>query len=156
MRHCKASRVRRRVGEGLALALLVMLAAGCAEKSPVAPVSGKVLYNGAPLPYGNVTFQPAAGQPAGGAIEADGSFRLSTFREYDGAMVGAHKVRISCYTSQSPGQKERKAGEASLGKLLIPINYTYADQSGLTVTVPPEGTTDIVFELKGPKQTFPK
>ncbi len=157
MQACKALNSPRRIAVGLGIAVLLLTNPACSKRSPVAPVSGRVLYNGAPLPYGNVTFQPAAGQPAGGAIEEDGSFRLSTFREYDGAFVGPHKVRISCYTSQSPSQKNKKAvGEASLGALLIPADYTFADKSGLTATVPPEGTSDIVFELKGPKQAFPK
>jgi hypothetical protein len=102
-------------------------------------------------------FQPAAGQPAGGAIEADGTFRLSTFSEYDGALVGVHKVRVTCYTSQSPSQKDKKTvGEATVGDLLIPADYTFADKSGLTATVPPEGVSDIVLELKGPKRAFPE
>lgn len=146
-----------RLAGACSAALLLLTAAGCDKGPPVAPVSGKVLYNGAPLPFGSVMFQPSAGQPAGGAIEPDGSFRLSTFREYDGALIGTHQVRISCYTSQSPSQKNKKsAGEASVGQLLIPANYTFADQSGLTATVPAEGATDIVFELKGPKRAFPK
>ncbi len=139
------------------LVVLLGATAGCKKSAPVAPVSGKVLYNGAPLPYGSVMFQPSSGQPAGGAIEADGTFRLSTFSEYDGALIGPHKVRISCYTSQSPSQKNRNTvGEASVGQLLIPPGYTFVDQSGLTATVPAEGAADIVFELKGPKREFPK
>jgi len=142
---------------GVLFVALLGAASGCKDQPPVAPVSGKVLYNGAPLPYGSVMFQPASGQPAGGAIEPDGTFRLSTFSEYDGALIGPHKVRISCYTSQSPSQKNRKnIGEASVGQLLIPAAYTFVDQSGLTAEVPAEGATDIVFELKGPKRQFPK
>jgi hypothetical protein len=142
---------------GLAAMTLLPAWQGCAKGPAVAPVRGKVLYNGEPLPYGSVMFQPAAGQPAGGAIEAGGTFRLSTFSEYDGALVGAHKVRITCYTSQSPAQKNKKTvGEATLGTLLIPADYTFADKSGLTATVPAEGVSDVVFELKGPEREFPE
>jgi hypothetical protein len=143
---------------GLWLATLsAALLAGCNYKPVVAPVSGKVLYNGQPLPYGNIVFQPSKGQPAGGAIQADGSFRLSTFREYDGAIIGPHKVRVSCYASQRPAAKANKGGgEATLGESLIPSQYGFADTSGLTADVKAEGNDSFVFELTGPKRTFPQ
>ncbi|MCC6492824.1 MAG: hypothetical protein IT424_07370 [Pirellulales bacterium] len=131
------------------------LLAGCSRGPNVAPVSGKVLYNGEPLPYGNVVFQPPQGQPAGGAIQPDGTFRLSTFEEYDGAIVGPHKVSVSCYSSQNPAHQFAKTvGEATLGALMIPEQYAFLDQSGLTAEVPAGGTDSIVLQLKGPPQTF--
>lgn len=130
---------------------------GCNSKPAIAPVSGKILYNGQPLPYGNVVFQPSKGQPAGGAVQPDGSFRLSTFSEYDGAIVGPHKVRVSCYASQRPSAKANKGGgEATLGESLIPSQYGFADSSGLTADITPEGNDSLVFELAGPKRTFPQ
>jgi hypothetical protein len=112
----------------------------------MAPVTGKVLYNGKPLEFGSVTFQPPSGQAARGKIQSDGSFSLSTYRPGDGAVVGSHKVRITCYESQ--GRTIAKgAGEQSLGKLLIPERYTFFDQSGLTAEVRPDPSGPIVFEL---------
>jgi hypothetical protein len=138
-------------------ALGVALLLGCNAKPAVAPVSGKILYNGQPLPYGNVVFQPSKGQPAGGAIQSDGSFRLSTFREYDGAIVGPHKVRVACYASQRPSAKANKGGgEATLGESLIPSQYNFADSSGLAADIKPGGNDSLVFELTGPKRTFPQ
>jgi hypothetical protein len=139
------------------VAAAILLSAGCSKGPAVAPVSGKVLYNGEPLPYGSIMFQPASGQPAGAAIEPDGTFRLSTFSEFDGAIIGPHKVKVTCYTSQRPSEKaQKKVGEATLGQLLIPLQYTFLDQSGLTATVPAEGAGSLVFELTGPKRSFPK
>lgn len=43
-----------------------------------------------------------------------------------------------------------QGGEQSLGKLLIPVNYTLFDQSGLTAEVKAEGNQSFVFELRGP------
>jgi hypothetical protein len=140
------------------LALLSLAAApGCDDNPPVAPVSGKVLYNGEPLPFGNIMFQPEQGQTGGAVIQPDGSFRVSTFSEYDGAIVGSHKVSIACYSAQSPAaQAKRTGGEMSLGESLVPAHYSFLDQSGLTAEVPPEGTESLVFELTGPPRTFPK
>ena len=143
------------------ISLLVLLAfaplLGCEDKPPVAPASGKVLYNGEPLPYGNIMFQPAQGQTGGAVIQPDGTFRVSTFSEYDGAIIGSHKVSVACYSSQAPSMKAKQTGgEMSLGASLIPAQYSFLDQSGLTAEIPPEGNASLVFELTGPKRTFPK
>ena len=138
-----------------ALAALVALV-GCNDRPDMAPVTGRVLYNGQPLPYGSIVFQPPRGQLAAAAIQTDGSFRLSTFAENDGAIVGPHKVSVTCYTSQRPSEKtQKKVGEATLGELLIPSQYTFLEQSGLSAEVPPSGADDLVFELTGPKRDFP-
>jgi len=113
------------------------------------PVSGKVTYNGQPLKFGSVTFQPRSGQPARGEIQNDGTFTLSTNKEGDGAAVGMHQVRIACYESQRAA-KPAGGGEQSLGKLLIPVHYTLFDQSKLTAEVKPDGNEPFVFELRGP------
>jgi hypothetical protein len=134
----------------LPIALLAMvLLAGCDRGPRVVPVTGKVLFNGTPLEFGSVTFQPRSGQPAQGEIQSDGTFSLSTFRPNDGAVIGSHKVRIACYESQRPNAT-RAPGEQSLGQLLIPGKYTLFDQSGLTAEVREEGNVPFVFELTGP------
>jgi hypothetical protein len=115
----------------------------------MAPVTGKVLFNGRPLEFGSVVFQPPSGQPAQGEIQADGSFTLSTYRANDGAVVGPHKVRITCYESQRPGTV-KGPGEQTLGKSLIPEKYTLFDQSGLTADVTAARTEPFVLTLTGP------
>lgn len=137
--------------------LALLLVAGCDDKPAVAPASGKVFYNGQPVPYGAVMFQPAKGQPAGAAIQPDGTFRLSTFSEFDGAIVGPHKVTVSCYTSQRPSEKSKKTvGETTLGESLLPSQFAFFDQSGLTAEIPPEGNESVELQLTGPKVVFPQ
>jgi hypothetical protein len=139
------------------LALWIAAIMGCDDNPAVAPASGRVLYNGQPVPYGNVMFQPAQGQPAGAAIQPDGTFRLSTFAEYDGAIIGPHKVSVACYSSQRPSEKTKKAvGEATLGESLLPSRYAYFDQSGLTADIPAEGNESLEFNLSGPTKAFPQ
>jgi hypothetical protein len=113
------------------------------------PISGKVIYNGQPLSFGSVTFQPTSGQPAWGEIQSDGTFVLSTYGPNDGAVVGTHKIKVACYESQRPTATP-KAGEQTLGRSLIPQNYTLFDQSGLTAEVQPGENAPIVLELNGP------
>jgi hypothetical protein len=131
--------------------LLVVAAAiaGCNPGPKMAPVTGKVLYNGKPLEFGVITFQPPSGQPAQGDIQSDGAFTLSTYKLNDGAVVGKHKIRIACYESQRPGIP-KAPGEQMLGKLLIPEKYTFFDQSGLTADVRPDGNDPFEFDLRDP------
>ncbi len=111
--------------------------AGCGgDRLPVAPVEGKVTYQGKPLEFGAVIFQPAAGPGASGTIQPDGTFRLSTYGNEDGAVVGAHKVAFSCFDSQSPdAPPPDPSKEPGLGKPLIPRKYLSAETSGLTAEV---------------------
>lgn len=139
----------RRVRPAILIAAVTLLFVGCHRGPQLAPVTGKVMYNGQPLSFGVVQFQSASGQPARGEIQSDGTFSLSTYRPGDGAVVGTHRVRVTCYESQRPGTKPT-GGEQTLGKSLIPLNYTLFDQSGLTAEVKAGENQPIVLELKGP------
>jgi hypothetical protein len=83
--------------------ILVLAAmAGCARPSiDVSPVHGIVSIDNKPLFQGKVMFAPVAkgdtmntGKPAWGEIQKDGSFRLTTFQENDGAVIGQHWATI--------------------------------------------------------------
>ena len=78
------------------------LLAGC-NRSPyeLAPVHGTVTVDDKPIFQGKVMFGPIAqgeeenpGKPAFGAIQSDGSYRLTTFDPNDGAVVGEHWATI--------------------------------------------------------------
>lgn len=138
------------------LLFAIVVCSGCNSGPDLGPVNGTVLIDGKPLKFGKVMFQRVeGGQPATGEIQPDGSFVLSTFRPEDGAVIGTHRVRVVCYTSQDPARRvaEGPAGDA-LGELLIPERYSSLGASGLSAEVPPEGLTDFKIELssKGPKK----
>lgn len=139
----------------LAMAVAVLASAGGCKRNPrVVPVKGKVLYNGQPLPFGSVMFQPDKGQPAVGDLASDGSFTLSSYGPNDGAVPGKHSVSVSCYEGQRPG---KASGGDSLGKLMIPLKYTRFGSSGLTAEVKDaasEQAQEIVLELTGPAVAF--
>lgn len=125
------------------------LSAGCKRNPRVVPVAGKILYNGQPLPFGSVTFQPDKGQPAVGDV-ASGTFTLSSYSPNDGAVPGKHGVAVVCYESQRPGFQ---AQGDSLGRLLIPLKYTRLGSSGLSADINDaagDKPQEIVLELSGP------
>jgi hypothetical protein len=61
-------------------------------------VQGAVTLDGKPLAGAMVTFLPSGekggGRPAGGRTDADGSFRLTTFKADDGALPGHYRVTV--------------------------------------------------------------
>ncbi len=77
---------------------------GCSEtieRPKTFPVSGKVTFKGQRVPKGSITFQPDKGQPSVGEIESDGTYKLSTFAQGDGAVPGHHRVFIIANTADS-------------------------------------------------------
>jgi hypothetical protein len=154
----------RNGGSVVALALAcagALVLAGCSGDDGIGkrfPVSGKVTYDGKPLPTGTVNFlpeDPKTGRPATGEIQSDGSYTLTTQTPGDGAMGGKYKVAISAYsvdaskTASPPqgGTADQVVVAQAQGKSLIPIKYTGTDTSGLTATVGP-GSTSFDFDLK--------
>lgn len=122
--------------------------AGCGDNHlPTAAMEGKVLFRGKPLEFGGVLFQPDAGPPALGAIQSDGTFHLSTYRDGDGAVIGLHRVQISCYDVQRPDAVKARSGEVGVGKSLIPTKYTRYDSSGIRVDVQSQNEP-VVIELQ--------
>lgn len=132
-----------------ALALSIALVVGCSRGPATAKVAGSVTLDGKPLSFGSVMFQSATGeQPARGDIQPDGAFTLTTFKPGDSAIVGSHRVRVVCYSSQDPAKKGQGAMGDSLGTLLIPERYTSPGASGLTAEAPCEGLDNFKIELQ--------
>ena len=121
--------------------------AGCGPARPrMAKVSGRVLLDGKPLEFGSVMFQPQAGQPARGDIRPDGTFTLSTYKPGDGAAVGRHMVRITCYEGQSDPVGQASDLERPLGPSRIPARYNLFDTSGIEIEVH-DTNPEVVLEL---------
>lgn len=132
----------------LALALCVAGFTGCGSGKPaVAPVSGKVMYQGKPLKFGQVFFHPEAGTQGRGTIQPDGTFTITTYQDQDGAQIAKHKVRITSFEVQDPnGDPKRFAG--GNGKSLIPEKYTSLVTTDLTNVEVNAGPNTFEFELK--------
>ena len=120
---------------------------GGEDRQATAKVHGKVTFNGEPLPTGRIHFVPTGGGPtASGEIGEDGTYRLSTYGNGDGAVVGSHKVMISAERDMSNVLPEDP--EASQEPSLIPVKYNSEQSSGLTADVT-EGGNEIDFDLTG-------
>lgn len=86
----------------LGAAVLLAMFCGCpASGPPVAPVKGKVVYEGKAVEGGMINFRPVAvagaekgllGKPAQGQVQPDGTFVLTTNKPSDGAVIGKHEV----------------------------------------------------------------
>ena len=120
-------------------------------------VTGKVTYQGEPLRFGTVIFEPEAGQYATGTIQPDGTFRMTTRGEGEGAPTGKNRVRFVCFANQDPSAKPAELengpmqGESLvMGAALIPEKYLSSATSGITVDVKPGDNEPLVFELTNP------
>jgi hypothetical protein len=109
---------------------------GCARDDSLASVEGIVRLDGQPLTTGTVRFIPTAGRAATGKIQPDGTYRLGTYGDSDGALVGTHSVAIIAYAA---GGDERPAYEkpAQASKPLVPERYLAPGTSGLRFEVKP-------------------
>ena len=144
-------------------ALLAMLLTGCGGGPRLGKVSGRVTFNGKPVPTGTIMFYPDAGPAAVGAIGPDGTYTLTTIKPGDGAVVGSHRVTIHA-TTVGPGslvdpksfeeeielaqRKDPKAKVLVPGKVewIVPEKYSRPDTTDLTAQVR-SGTNSIDFPL---------
>ncbi len=133
---------------GIAMLLGTSWLVGC-DAGPVrVPVHGRVLYQGQPLTFGSVMFQPlGSGEIARSTIAPDGTYTLTTRSEGDGVLPARCRVRVTCYEGQQQALQSG-AQEQSLGRLLIPSRYTRFGTSGIEVDVSPDMQLPLVLELQ--------
>jgi hypothetical protein len=140
----------------LTVVLLALAATGC-EGQKMGQVSGTVTVGGAPVTTGTISFIPADGKAAVGAIGPDGRFTLTTNQPNDGALIGPHKVTIHA-TKVGGGtmvpasfEDELKGAKGQVlvpGKVewIVPERYAHLNTTDLTATVNP-GPQTIDFNL---------
>jgi hypothetical protein len=123
---------------------------GCDHKSKgvaVAEVSGRVTIDQKALEWGTVIFTPAQGRSSTGMIQPDGTYKLTTFSDGDGAVVGAHDVAVIC-TDQKPVPSGGFVEVGKISKWLIPKRYGEPSSSGLKFTVVADEDNVANFDLK--------
>lgn len=125
----------------LSMALLIA-AAGCGRRVVLVPVEGQVMLDGQPL-GGNaaIMMQPAAGPAARGRIDAEGRFRMGTFRPGDGVPPGKVAVRVASSTQPSTDSED-----VPLLGSRIPEKYGDCQSSGITLDVT-SGMGPVTIEL---------
>jgi hypothetical protein len=128
----------------LALALLALAVSGCGKSA--GSVSGKVFYQGKPLPGGNVNFMSEGPNSTvkTSEIKSDGSYSVS------GLPVGPAKITVQGLTArrlaQLPGQGE-KSDQGEQKEVFVPPQYSNAEKSGLKLDVK-GGAQNLDIELK--------
>ena len=108
-----------RVPHVLMLTAALATLAGCGDNPfPVARAKGKVICDGKPLTSGSISFSPIGkpdqletGKPASATLGPDGTFVLSTFGRFDGAIVGKHSVQFTGGGAEDSEEGEESAEE---------------------------------------------
>ncbi len=149
----------------LAPVALCLTIAGCGgpDRPEMAPVSGVVVQDGKPVPGAEVNFRnDKAPRAATGTTDNEGKFRLTTFENFDGAVLGEHKVgvvkvqtdaAISGANADDPsaayeaGMAAAASGNMeAIQKSELPTNFADPETSGLKFTVTKDGPNE--FEIK--------
>lgn len=133
---------------------MLLLAGGCgqSDRPQLAPVTGAVLLDGQPMEGAAVMFIPVAGgRPAQGLTDAQGKFRLTTFEENDGAIVGEHKVSVTkMKVTGATETAEGLSGTVDAANIqetwIVPQRYSLPETSNLTAKVE-KGMPEPKFEL---------
>lgn len=125
----------------------LLCVAGCGTPEiPIAKVSGRVTIDGKPATEGIVYFVPTRGPSAAGAIQSDGSYRLSTRNANDGAVVGRHRVYLGPAWPVDNGSGMVADVKPRAPNTFPPQRYRTPEASGLTAEVSESGST-IDFDL---------
>ena len=133
---------------------VLFVAAGCAERgAELQPVRGRLLLDGAPLPWKEIRFlsEPSTGGLGGGCqSDGDGAFELianvgGAVRPMKGAVVGSYRAIV---TDASPPQGAEGTASASSAAraVAVPAKYRNPNTSPLRVEVI-RGANDVVLEL---------
>jgi hypothetical protein len=120
---------------------------------PTARVAGQVTYRGAPLDHGDIKFIPADASGTGvrvafGTLDGQGRYRLGTYGQADGAILGDYQVSVEARAKTPTGAAQGATKyDAIRAKSLIPEHYAVPGKSGLTAHVV-AGSNTINFDLK--------
>ncbi|QDU75873.1 hypothetical protein Pan97_29150 [Bremerella volcania] len=136
---------------GIAL-LVVCGTVGCGNDSDIpllVPVSGKVTVDGTPIAGLQVSFEPIEGRRSTGVTDHNGQYALAYLKDYPGAVLGDHQVRIA-WTGETTDEDEN--GDASDAMemplaapvVVVPPQYNVKTQLRATVT---EDSKQFDFEI---------
>jgi hypothetical protein len=151
------------IARSFLICLAFFLLAGCGGSTDVLvfPTSGIVNYEGKPMSGGgSISLVPTssqAGKAAGGIINPDGTFVMSTYGDGDGAMAGTFRVMIAQTTtaepdfggdSDAPGAAAKAEGTSTVDKAdIIPLIYADPINSPITVTIEAKDKNELKIEL---------
>jgi hypothetical protein len=140
---------------GLALVPVIVALAGCGGTDlSLGQVSGKVTMNGQPVSGATVSFIPdttknTSGPMSSGILNAQGEFTLSTLDGVQGAVIGSHKVTVTCPFDESAGSSGSgdAVAPAPTTPCDVPTKYEGFATTDLSAEVN-KGSNDFTFDLK--------
>ncbi len=140
---------------------MLLILQGCGvSQFPVKAAKGKVVCKGKPVTSGSITFTPVGtagttetGKPASGTVGTDGSFVLSTFDRFDGAIIGKHLVQFSATEGEDASEEDEaeveENGTRQRKKKRTPGNAQSAcvQRGEIVMEVTADGPNDFTIEL---------
>ncbi len=144
--------------KGIGLAALIAVSIGCngGDNLPeTVEASGVVTLDGQPVEGAAIVFIDDQGQyTARGMSDKEGRFSLNAFEQKKGAVPGTYKAVVTKTVEQQTegasigGEEAEHAGDEANTMIVNLLPQKYSIPSGeLTVTIPPEGTSDIKLDL---------
>jgi hypothetical protein len=154
----------------IVVCLLPLLGCSGSDRPELAKASGKVTLNGEPVSGASVMYVPATGgRAASGVTDENGVYRMSSYDDPElGVAVGEHRVSVSkiggdgafALSPAAPAPADPNANLVSpiafkdedpmnppKIEYLVPHKYGNPESSGLTVTVPADGSDQLNLEL---------
>jgi hypothetical protein len=95
------------------LAALVLLACcGCSDGPGIADeVTGRVTRHGQPVAGVTLNFMPENGRPSWAITDAEGRYTLHYSKEYEGGLMGKHKVFVTFRDATPEEERLRLTGK---------------------------------------------
>lgn len=121
----------------VALSLAAFCPACSSGRKPVYPVHGQVLFQGRPAAHAQISFHPindnslSAIHPVG-TVDEKGNFRLTSYKQGDGAPEGEYLVTIQWFLAV---KTQTRAGTDYVSVNHLPAHYGKTETSGLRAVV---------------------
>lgn len=147
----------------ICICLVNIVTIGCSgsDNVMVYPVKGIVMFEGKPMVGGgSISFVPTTsqnGKNAGGIINPDGTFQMTTYDDGDGAMAGTFRVMIMQTVVDEPtiqGDTDTPGNAAKIAPVKtvppeqqIPLIYADPANSPSTVTIEAKELNELKIEL---------
>ena len=131
--------------------ILLGLVCGCGktqtDRVSVAPVSGSVSFEGKPAPGALIVLHPKGesapvAPKARAQVNADGTFRFSTYDSGDGVAPGEYVATITWY------QLTKQGGEVKAGPNVLPTKYANPKTSPWKVSVAEGGANIPTLKIR--------
>lgn len=134
-----------------ALCMAVLTFTGCGSPSDqpeLGTVTGRITYDGKPVPNYIVNFQPPTGRPSVGSTDQNGNYTLDYTLTTKGAKVGTHKVFLIYSNEADVNQGEGSPDGEDLPPDARKLMKTYGSVETTPLTADVKGGPNVLnFEL---------